>query len=120
MRKQLAIILTIYIVLLSSYLVLGKSTNVWWGVLYFINNAFLIAGVLLTIRGLFETILINIVIGLSGVYAIYNVIVLIDNNFAEKINTCYWVCLIIVVVMVALLIRYKLKEIWHQQKKKNG
>lgn len=109
MRDQLRAILSIYIVLMSIYLVFGKSQIDAWSALYFLNMAFLTIGVMLAIRGYVETVLVDIVIGLSGVYSIYNVIVLINRDFANKINTCFWGCLVLVVIIISVLI-WKTRE----------
>ena len=98
------IILSIYIVIETAYLILGKSSIWWWNCLYFMNNAFLTIGVLSTIRGNFDAILIDISMFLAGVNGAYNIITAIDEKFANKVNTCFWVCLIIVGVSNTALV----------------
>jgi hypothetical protein len=83
------------------------------------NNAFLTIGVLSTIRGNFDAILIDISMFLAGVNGAYNIITAIDEKFANWVNTSFWVCLIIVGVIFILLINKCLKLCLHS-KKKNG
>lgn len=76
----------------------------WWRVFYYLNQASLIAGVLFTMRGYFDTFLIDIIIGLYGLRVLYNLILAIDRDFAEKINNFVWVGIFIAIVILSLTI----------------
>ena len=69
----------------------------------------LITGVLFTMRGYFDTFLIDIIIGLYGLRVLYNLVFAIDRNFAGKINTFYWIGVFVAIVILSLTI-YKCRK----------
>lgn len=83
---------------------MGDSLIKWWNILYFVNDAVLITGILLILRGYFDTPLIDSSILLSNINTLFNIIVAIDEKFAEKVNSCFWVCLVIVVFLTSFII----------------
>jgi uncharacterized membrane protein len=103
-------LLAVFIYLDTIYLLFGDGSVKMWRVFYYLNQAFLIIGTLSILRGYFDTFLVDIVIGLSFLRVVFNFIFAIDEKFAEKINTCYWAGLLIVVVIISLLINKWLRK----------
>lgn len=104
MRLQLYILLSVFIVFEAIYYLFGNASSNIWSIAYFFNQSVFIIGVLSIIRGYFDTILIDIIIGLNVVKLGYNVIHAISEDFASKINTCWLLGLLIIVVIISLLI----------------
>lgn len=87
MRLKAIILLFIYIVFEAIYYLFGDASNNIWSVSYFLNQSILIIGVLSLMRGYFDTLLIDIVIGLNIVKLGYNIIHAISESFDRKINS---------------------------------
>jgi len=104
MRLRAIILLSIYIVFEAIYYLFGDASNNIWSVSYFLNQSILIIGVLSLMRGYFDTLLIDMVVGLNVVKLGYNIIFAINENLAKKINSFWLLGLLIVVIIVSLLI----------------
>jgi hypothetical protein len=104
MRVRAAILLSVYIIVEVMYLILGDSSKTGWNVAYFFNQSILIIGILSILRGYFDTVFIDIAIGLNIVKLTYNLVFAIDKEFAARLNTCFWIGLLIVAILTLVLI----------------
>lgn len=96
--------MSIYVVIESIWLLFGDTSNEYHCFLYFVNQSFIICGVLLLLRGWINDLLISAVIGLNVVKVGFNAIVLINPSFAESVNQAFYVAFVIVLSLLCYLI----------------
>jgi len=109
MRIKLSILLSLFILFESIYLLFGDGSISLWRVFYYFNPSMIIIGSLSVLSGYFDTFLIDIVIGLSSLKVAYNFVLFTNKDLAENMNTCFWVGLLIVLINISVLINKLIK-----------
>jgi hypothetical protein len=110
MRRAAIILLSTYVLIESAYLLIGNDDPLW-SVAYYLNQSFLIIGILLMLKKWISTVLIGLVIGLNVLKIGYNVLILLNKDIAERVNVSFYFALIIVVSIVCcILLTIKMKK----------
>jgi hypothetical protein len=104
MKRQIAILLAIYVSIEVVYTLLGDPFNKIWSAFYCVNQSFLIIGSLFLFKNYTSNILIEIAIALNVVKCLFNILTIAKPEFAAVINLNYYVGLVIVCFILFALI----------------
>jgi hypothetical protein len=109
MKRQIAIMIAIYVVVETLYTLIGNPDSNVWAACYFLNQSILIIGALSLLRNFISNILIELAIALNVVKCLFNMLVLVNPVYASVINTEYYVGLVIVFFVLFVLVIKQIK-----------